>query len=263
MGCRQSAEEQALRSQLQPPLSGARARAMGVIGTWALDADFEASGCGTGLTSPVCCCLYRGEFRVPWPCTCCGANCCCCPHAPAGAAFQAAMAGGFASLLAEAGRLAMEALAGLAAGGAAAGMVAADGSPLPPHVLLGNLRAARFAERWTPRANAFLQAYGLRVAVFNYIVVRRDDKGNKVGEAACCALQFYNAAAFEGAGGFGVLTAGLTGAIVQQQQPPFYGSPPSALAPKAPAGFALAPGGGLVPIAMAVPVATPLSMTTM
>ena len=160
------------------------------------------------------------------------------------------MAGGFGALLAQAGQLAMAAVGGVAAGG-----LTADGQRLPPHVLLGHARAALFAEQWTPRANAFLRAYGLRAAVYSWIEERRDDKGNKTGEAARCAVQFYNAADFDRAGGLGVVAAALTGAA--QQTPlyaqPFYGvgAPLSgALAPMAPS--ALAP--------MAVPVAVPVAM---
>jgi hypothetical protein len=126
------------------------------------------------------------------------------------------------------------------------------------YVELAALAAARsraLDEQWTPRANAFLRAYGLRAAVYSWIEERRDDKGNKTGEAARCAVQFYNAADFDRAGGLGVVAAALTGAA--QQTPlyaqPFYGvgAPLSgALAPMAPS--ALAP--------MAVPVAVPVAM---
>ena len=242
MGAWQSMEERMLRSQQQQPLMGRSAASLGVVGTFALDADYNASYIfGSGyISSPLCCSSYRGDFRVPWPCHCCGADCVCCPHSPRGAAFDAAMAGGFAMLLAEAGQLAMGAIGGVAAGG-----VTADGQRVPPHVLLGSARAALFAERWTPRANALLRNYGLRAAVFNWIHVRHDDKGNRTGEAARCAVQIYDAAAFDGAGGLGVVVAGLTGAVQQPMyaQQPFYGG----VAPMAP-GFA-----PMVPVA--VPVA--------
>ena len=108
MGAWQSMEERMLRSQQQQPLMGRSAASLGVVGTFALDADYNASYIfGSGyISSPLCCSSYRGDFRVPWPCHCCGADCVCCPHSPRGAAFDAAMAGGFAMLLAEAWTLA-------------------------------------------------------------------------------------------------------------------------------------------------------------
>ena len=195
-----------MRGALQPPLTGRIAASVGVIGTWALDADFEAGACGSIFSSPICCCFYAGVFRVPYPCNCCGAECCCCPHAPSGVAFQSARARGLDALIAEAGRLAMESVMLVPANG-----MTPEGGQIPRHVLLGNARAELFEQRWTARANSFLKAFGLRVAVFNWIEARRDGKGNTIGEGLRCALQFYNAATFDGAGGFGVLSAGLTG----------------------------------------------------
>lgn len=173
-----SAPSRPLYGSAHAPLVGDAARAAQVIGTYALDAELEESCCCNWTSSPICCCHHRGEFRVPWPCNCCGADCCCCPHSPRGAAWAAASAGVFPSLLAEGGQLAVS-------------IARAPRAPGPQLVAVGLERSEAFAQRWTPRANAMLAPYGLHCAVFHWVEDRRDDKGNKTGEVLKCAVQFY------------------------------------------------------------------------
>jgi len=172
----QSSTEQALRSTLRPPLSGG---GQGIVGTLKLDAELNRGNCGdTHTCSDIWCCFYRGQFRVPWPCNCCGADCCCCPHSPRGPAWEMALAAGFGQLLAEAGAIAM------------ATPPFASGESVSVLVLLGTAREAALAP-WAVRANDFLRQHGLSVAVFNWIEATRDDKGNQTGEVLRCAVQVY------------------------------------------------------------------------
>ena len=187
MGGKPSREEVALRSVLGAPLTGAAARAAGVVGTLSLDREVEDLCCLPSFkSSPIWCCCGRGEFRVPWPCNCCGADCCCCPHAPRGDAWQAALAAGFGALLLEAGR---------AADASASQRYSAqdlEGRPVVTNqnVLLANARAT-LLQAWSARALPALAPFGLAVRAFNWVEDRRDDKGNKTGEVLKCALQFY------------------------------------------------------------------------
>lgn len=186
MGAKPSREVIALRSVLGEPLKGADAARAGVIGTLSLDSEVEDACFTTYKSSPIWCCCGRGEFRVPWPCHCCGADCCCCPHAPRGDAWEAALAGGFRSLLKEAG----SAVDASAAQRFSAMDLEGQGVAVNQNVLLANARAA-LLQAWSARALPALAPFGLSVRAYNWVEDRRDDKGNKVGEVLRCALQFY------------------------------------------------------------------------
>jgi hypothetical protein len=187
MGAKPSREEVALRGILAAPLAGVDARLAGVIGTLSLDVEVEDSCWCTCKSSPIWCCCGRGEFRVPWPCHCCGADCCCCPHAPRGDAWEAALAGGFRALLKEAGA------AVHASAGQRFSAMDLEGRPVgvTQNVLLANARAT-LLQAWSARALPLLAPFGLSVSAFNWVEDRRDDKGNKTGEVLRCALQFYS-----------------------------------------------------------------------
>jgi len=213
MGAAPSSEAALLRSALAAPLQGAAARELGVIGTLALDVEVESTCCSQYKASPIWCCCGRGEYRVPWPCHCCGAECVCCPHAPKGAAWEAALRGGLDALLREAG----QAVARSADQRYAA--VGRSGQPVgvPQTVLMANARALLLQD-WLPRANALLQGHGLACAGFNWVEDRRDDKGNKTGEVLRSALQFYALPAnrvplVAGEGVPGVVMVGAYGAV--------------------------------------------------
>ena len=172
----QSSAEKALRSTLRPPLYGG---GQGVVGTLKLDAELSRGNCSDAHTrSDIWCCLYSGLFRVPWPCNCCGADCCCCPHSPRGPAWEMALAAGFGQLLAEAGAI------------ATAMRPFASGDSVSVLVLLGTAREAALTP-WVIRANEFLRPHSLSVAVYNWIEQTRDDKGNQTGEILRCAVQVY------------------------------------------------------------------------
>lgn len=208
----QSSAEQALRSTLRPPLYGG---GQGVVGTLKLDAELSRGNCGdTQTRSDIWCCLYSGLFRVPWPCNCCGADCCCCPHSPRGPAWEMALAAGFGQLLAEAGAI------------ATATRPFASGDSVSVLVLLGTAREAALAP-WVLRANEFLRPHGLSVAVYNWIEQTRDDKGNQSGEVLRCAVQVYAGpgpqamlAAAQGAQPVTYAAASHGGQLIYQQQPP-------------------------------------------
>lgn len=186
MGNSVSSEVATLRSTLSPPFSGSSAAAMGVVGTYSLDVEVEDTCFSTHRSSAICCGAGRGEFRVPWPCHCFGADCCCCPHSPRGAAWGAALAGGFHALLLEAGHM----VARSADQRYSAVGVEGQAVHAPQNLLLANARQQLLAG-WLPRANAFLLPYGLSCRAFNWVEDRRDDKGNKTGEVLRCAVQFY------------------------------------------------------------------------
>ena len=191
MGCAQSTLPWQDAFHRVVPLVGAKARRAGVVGTIALDLVINPNFCCLGpfYGSDIWCFFYRGQFRVPWPCHCCGAECCCCPHLPHSPAFDQAMTRGLRELIAEAGQLAV-AEAALPQHLDAAR--AAFQSEVPQmHYVLGLARDMLLKQRWTPRANALLASLGLRVAVFNWVEDQRDDKGNKIGELLRSALQFY------------------------------------------------------------------------
>jgi hypothetical protein len=178
-----SSAEMAARSSLVPPLWGNSAAQAGVIGTYKLDAELNTDNCGsTSMSSDVFCCLYRGEFRVPWPCNCCGQDCCCCPHSPKGPQWEVALAAGFGQLLAEAGTIAMYTQP-----------MAVMGGNVSVQAALGNARNMTLAP-WVQKANAFLRPHGLSCAVYNWVEEKRDDKGGKVGEVLRCAIQIYQGA---------------------------------------------------------------------
>jgi hypothetical protein len=213
-----------LRATLRVPLTGAYARSAGVIGTLTLDYSETMNGCGGGgggVDKPACC-TSRAAFRVPWPCHCCGADCACCLHAPRGAAWYRALAGGgVGALLADASAI------------AGAYRLGASG-----YVALAELAAARglaLEAQWTPRANAFLAAFGLHAAAFAWVEDRRDDKGNKTGEVTRTprtALQFYNGVAQPGAvavtaPAYGALPQGVTYSSFPESSPqPAFGVQP-------------------------------------
>ena len=188
MGAAPSREAQVLRAELHPPLTGAAAAAAGVIGTYSLDVELESPACGSAYrSSPIWCCCGREEFRVPWPCHCCGANCLCCPHAPRGEAWESALAGGFRAQLKEAGRMVARSAEQRYSALGAEGRPVSDAQQ---NVLVGNARGL-LLQGWVAQANAFLAPFGLSTQAFNWVEDRRDDKGNKTGEVLRCALQFY------------------------------------------------------------------------
>lgn len=219
MGAAPSMEAQALRAELQAPLRGAAAAAAGVLGTYALDVELESPTCGpTYRSSPIWCCCGREEFRVPWPCHCCGANCVCCPHSPRGAAWEAALAAGFAPMLRDAGAMVAR------SAGQRYSAQGADGRPVgdvEQNVILANARSQLLAQ-WQAHANAFLAPFGLSVRAWNWIEERRNDKGAKTGEVLRCAVQVYErsqhqAPLLEGSGAL---------AAAGSAPPQFYPPPP-------------------------------------
>jgi hypothetical protein len=214
MGATPSREAQVLRADLQAPLTGAAAAAAGVLGTYALDVEMESPTCGSAYkSSPIWCCCGREEFRVPWPCHCCGANCLCCPHAPHGEAWESALAGGFRAQLKEAGHMvARSAEQRYSALGA-------DGRPVSDvqqNVLVANARRL-LLQGWVAQANAYLAPFGLETRAYNWVEERRDDKGNKTGEVLRCALQFYERSASQAPL---LLLAGGSGAVAPYPAPP-------------------------------------------
>lgn len=145
-------------------------------------------------------CFSREDaFHVPFPCSCCGADCVCCPQSPRGGAWEAALASGFGPLLAEAGPLARSIKLISPNYGAAYGGLAE----------LVHARELLLNTHWVPRANAVLLAHGLRVAAFSYAFVMPPDKGYG-GWGSCSVLQFYDNATYMAAQRRG--TADTTGA---------------------------------------------------
>jgi hypothetical protein len=201
-----------IRSTLRYPISP---KFPGVIGTLALDYGETMNGCGgSGLDKPACC-VSHNMYRIPWPCHCCGADCFCCPHSPRGSAWDAALAGGFTSLLSEAATI--TATIRLGASG---------------YIALAELAAMRgrvLQEQWVPRANAFLAQYHLRTDAFAWVEDTHDDKGNKTGEVLRSALQFYSGVAQPGVyyapPGMGQEYAPQPGAYFGAPQPVTYGAP--------------------------------------
>ena len=181
------------------PLTGKRARDAGVVGTVALDLTVANSCCcDTFKGSELCCCAYKGKYRVPWPCHCCGAECCCCPHLPHSPQYEQALQAGLRELIEEAGQIAFLEAPQPQNLQAAQAALAVSGERPAGHYVLGIARDMLLKQRWTGRANALLARYSLRVVVFNWVEDVRDDKGNKTGEVLKSALQFY-----EGRGGAG------------------------------------------------------------
>jgi len=186
MGCAPS-KDQIVRGQLLAPLGGCCGGdasqvppAQRIVGTYVLDTALNQDCCCAESPSsaiPCACAAPRNQFVVPYPCHCCGADCCCCPNSPAGPEWAAAMAGGFGQLLDELARAVL-----------ATAATHEDG--VSRLALLGRARQASAAP-WAARANAFLARYGLCCAVFNFIQEKRDDKGNKYGEMLLCAVQVY------------------------------------------------------------------------
>ena len=187
----------------EAPPTFAAAREAGAIGALTLDSNVAVNTCSLlqaccgefpCLDDSVCCtwetvdretcCFSRDAFHVPFPCTCCGADCACCPHSPRGGAWEAALANGFGPLLAEAGPLARSIK-----------LSSPDHRGLAE---LAHARAALLNTHWVPRANAVLSGSGLRVAVFSYVFVKLKSQG-KGGWSSRCVLQFYDNAVAAGA----------------------------------------------------------------
>lgn len=233
-----------LRATLRVPIAGAYARSAGVIGTLMLDYSETMNGCGGGGVDKPACCTSLNAFRVPWPCHCCGGDCACCPHSPRGDAWDRALANGFGALLAEA-----SAIAGTFRLGASGYVALAE---------LAAVRARALEEQWTPRANAFLAAFGLRAAAFAWVEDTRDDKGNKTGEVTRTALQFYSGAAQPGAFGVPQVAPGFAPAFGALPQGVAYNSFPEYGVSPQPA-FGVQPahapqgGGGFYPAPAAAP----------
>jgi hypothetical protein len=195
------------------PLAHSAAREAGALGALTLDANeavatYSLFGacfpCLVDDTSPACCtcestdretCFSREGFYVPFPWSCCGADCACCPSAPRGEAWQAALAGGFGPLLAEAGPLARSVK-----------LTTPDYDGL---VALAQARAALLSTHWLPRANAVLAGHGLRAAAFSYVFVKVRSEG-RGGWGSRTVLQFYDDAIYkasqQGRGGVVALT---------------------------------------------------------
>ena len=103
-----------MRGQLLAPLGGCCGGdasqvppAQRIVGTYVLDTALNQDCCCAESPSsaiPCACAAPRNQFVVPYPCHCCGADCCCCPNSPAGPEWAAAMAGGFGQLLDELAR---------------------------------------------------------------------------------------------------------------------------------------------------------------
>ena len=200
-----------------PPLMDSAAREAGVIGSLKLDANegivtislmaaifplcirSEECVCCTIAVTHRGACLSRDSFRLPFPCTCCGADCACCPHSPRGVAWKAALADGFDALLAEAGPLARSVKLG-----------ALDYRGVAQ---LNHARLALLNSNWVPRANAVLLRHGVRVAVFSWSD-KIAEKGVG-GWSTTTALQFYDEKVYQAWHGTAALTAGLSGAAKQ------------------------------------------------
>ena len=183
------------RAMLQKPLRESQCR--NIIGTIALnraasekplaalcfDADFL-------VAAPFLCCNWLEccappRFNMPWPCHCCGHDCCCscCPGLPKGLGWQAALAAGFIDLIDEATQLTVTTFRAT---------LRQPPSPeaVPRHIVCGvEILKAFSASGWLERANAALQPHGLSVSVFCWEDLMHAKNGDLRSLRA--ALQFY------------------------------------------------------------------------
>jgi hypothetical protein len=201
-----------------PPLMDSAAREAGVIGSLKLDANEGVTTISLmAAILPLCirsdecvCCTYavthreaclsRDSFRVPFPCTCCGADCACCPHSPRGLAWEAALADGFGALLAEAGPLARSVKLG-----------ALDCRGVSQ---LNLARVTLLNSHWVPRANSLLLRHGVRVAAFSWS--DRFSERGVGGWSTSTVLQFYDERVFQAWHGSAALTAGLSAGAAKE-----------------------------------------------